>query len=180
VEPLLESEASIRARRRRRTTLTLTVVAVLMLGTFAFAGAYYQGWIGGGSTSKPVANAKCQRTGRAQPSGPKAVTVNVYNATDRTGLAASVAKSLRTQGFKIAKVTNDPLGKSIRGVGEVRHGRMGAGGATLAAARLRGAKVVSDRRTDATVDLVLGNRFTALSAPARVSPPNVSTPTPSC
>jgi hypothetical protein len=108
---------------------------------------------------------------------PSAVTVNVYNATDRQGLAASVAKSLRTQGFKVA---NDPLSKSISGVGEVRRGPTGEAGATLAAARLSGAKVVRDQRTDQTVDMVLGNRFRALSAPPRVAPPKAGTPTPSC
>ena len=177
---LKESEASIQRRHRhRRTTLTLTVVAALMFGTFAIAAAYYQGWIGDRTTTKPLASPRCQGTS-AQALAPSAVTVNVYNATDRQGLAASVAKLLRTQGFKVGKIANDPLSKPIGGVGEVRRGPTGEAGATLAAARLSGAKVVRDQRNDQTVDIVLGNKFTALSAPPKVTPPKGSTPATSC
>ena len=179
MENLKESEApSHQQRRRKRTVRTLTVVALLMLVTFAAAAVYYQGWAGNKASPTPPANAGCQS---ADPSlTPGAVTINVYNATDRAGLAGSVAKSLRTQGFKVATVANDPTGKSMTGVGEVRHGPTGAAGASLAAARLSGAKVVRDERTDNTVDVVLGRRFRALSTPAKTGPPKAGSPSPSC
>jgi len=182
VEYLKETEASVNHRRRqRRTAIILTAVAVLMLGTFAIAAAYYQGWAGSSpGDGQSLASPSCQTRAPGQALTPRAVTINVYNATDRQGLAASVAKSLRSQGFKVGKVANDPLSKSIGGVGEVRRGPTGAAGATLAAARLSGAKVVGDKRTDASVDLVLGNKFTALSVPPKVAPPKGSAPTPSC
>ena len=181
VDYLTESDASIeRRRRQRRTTITLTVVALLMLGTFFYAAAYYQGWVGNRGAPNPLATPACAGATSGQDLVPRAVTLNVYNATDRAGLAASVAKSLRTQGFKVVNVANDPLGKAITGVGEVRHGPTGAAGATLAVARLSGAKVVRDERTDDTVDLVLGSRFRTLSAPSKVAAPKVSAPTPSC
>lgn len=150
----------------------------MMLGSFAYAAAYFQGWVGNGAPTAE-ASSDCQVVTRAQALKASTVTINVYNATDRAGLAASVAKSLRTQGFKVAKVTNDPLGKPIGGVGEVRHGPTGTAGATLAATRLSGAKVVPDGRTDNTVDLVLGNKFTALSVPPKVAPSKATKPTPS-
>ena len=179
MEYLQESGASIhRRRRRRRAAITLTVVGLVMVGTFAYAAAYFQGWVVTRSPS-PSASPTCQAVTPGQALTPSAVTINVYNATDRAGLAASVAKSLRTQGFKVAKVTNDPLGKPIGGVGEVRHGPTGTAGATLAATRLSGAKVVPDGRTDNTVDLVLGNKFTALSVPPKVAPSKATKPTPS-
>ena len=181
-----ESEASIRRRRqrrRRRAAITLTLVGLTMLGTFAYAAAYFQGWVGE-SAPKPAASAACRVVNPAKALTPNAVTINVYNATNRDGLAASVAKSLRTQGFRVAKVANDPLGKRIAGVGEVRHGKTGAPGATLAVTRLPGAKVVPDKRTDNTVDLVLGETFTALApiatgAPGKETRSN-SSPTDSC
>jgi LytR cell envelope-related transcriptional attenuator len=174
-----ESGASIhRRRRRRRAAITLTLVGLMMVGTFAYAAAYFQGWVGT-RTPKPVASGACQVATPAQALKPSAVTINVYNATNRSGLAASVAKSLRAQGFKVGKVANDPLGKSIAGVGEVRHGQTGAAGATLAATRLSGAKVVPDERADATVDLVLGNAFTTLRAPPKVAPSKATKSTPS-
>ena len=108
------------------------------------------------------------------------MTINVYNATNREGLAASVAKSLQKQGFKIATVGNDPLGMSIEGVGEIRRGQAGAAGAGLAAARLLGATVVPDGRTDATVDLVLGYKFTTLTSPPKGARPTTAKPAPAC
>lgn len=176
-----ESEASLRRRRRRRrrrAAITLTLVALMMLGTFMYAAAYFQGWVGK-SAPKPAASAPCRVVTPAKALTPNAVTINVYNATSRAGLAASVAKSLRTQGFKVAKVANDPLDMRIAGVGEVRHGQTGTPGATLAATRLSGAKVVPDKRTDATVDLVLGDTFKALAAPTTVAPAKASKPNPS-
>lgn len=174
-----------RQRRRRRAAITLTLVAVMMLGTFAYAAAYFRGWVGGDPAPKAEASAGCQVASSTRALRPSAVAINVYNSTNRQGLAASVAKSLRTQGFQVQDVANDPLGKQIAGVGEVRHGRTGTAGAALAAARLSGAKVVADKRTDATVDLVLGNRFTALRAPPKVTTANAtkappSPPTDSC
>ena len=179
MEYLKESEApSYHQRRRRRTVRTLTVVAVLLLGTFAGAAVYYQGWAGNKASPTPPASAGCQS---ADPSlSPGAVTINVYNGTDRAGLAGSVAKSLQTQGFKVATVANDPTGKSMAGIGEVRHGTTGAAGASLMASRLTGARVVRDERTDETVDLVLGRKFRALSAPDKTVPTKAGSPSPSC
>lgn len=188
---LQEAGVSIRRRRRRRrAAVTLTMVSLLMLGTFAYAAAYFQGWVGD-RVPKPVASPACQVVTPAKASTPSAVTINVYNATDRDGLAASVAKLLRTQGFKVTEVANDPLGKLIAGVGEVRHGRAGAAGAKLAAARLPGVRVVPDQRAGNTIDLVLGNTFTALRPPRKVAPGKAAAgiqaaikatppPTPSC
>jgi hypothetical protein len=139
----------------------------MMAGTFVYAAAYFQGWVGLGPTNAAASTA-CQTDTPTQALTLDTVTVNVYNATNRDGLARSVAKSLRTQGFKIGEVANDPLGKELLGVGEVRHGKLGAEVATLAAMRLPGAKVVLDKRTDDSVDLVLGNRFSALRASSGV------------
>jgi hypothetical protein len=181
VEYLKESEASTHHRRRRqRTARTLTVIALLMLGSFAYAAAYYQGWVGNSASPQPLASRDCQSADRSRSLSPEEVTINVYNATDRAGLAASVAKSLRTLGFTVAKVANDPKGRSMAGVGEVRHGPTATAGATLVGARLSGARVVRDDRTDDTVDLVLGRRFRALNAPARTGPPKAGSPSPSC
>jgi uncharacterized membrane protein (DUF485 family) len=153
--------SSHRRRQRRRAAVTLTLVGLVMIGTFAYAAAYFQGWVAFG-TPPPVASPACPAAVPAKVVTPGAVTINVYNATNRNGLAASVAKSLRRQGFKVQTIANDPLGKQIAGVGEVRHGQSGATGAKLAALSLLGAAVVLDNRPDDTVDIVLGDRFSAL------------------
>ena len=48
--------------------------------------------------------------------------MNVYNSTKRAGLAGTTARELSRIGFRINKVENDPLGVSLRGVGEIRFG----------------------------------------------------------
>jgi hypothetical protein len=174
--PYSQSAATIRRRRkRRRTAITLTLVWLGMAGTFMYAVAFFQGWVG--SVPSALAIPTCQKVIPVQALKPSAVTINVYNATDRPGLAASVAKSLRRQGFKIAQVANDPLSQSLSGVGQVRHGETGASAAIFTVARLSGATVVDDNRPDATVDVVLGNRFKALSRPSKVARANATRPT---
>ena len=171
--------SSYRRRKRRRATITLSLVGLVMVGTFAYAAAYFQGWVAAARPSS-LASPPCQAADAADAADaltPSTVTINVYNATDRNGLARSVAKSLRTQGFNIGEIANDPLGKRIVGVGEVRHGQLGTADANLVAKRLPGAKVVLDKRTDDSVDLVLGNRFSALRAPAGVVQTHATKPT---
>jgi hypothetical protein len=180
VEYLQESAVSIhRRRRRRRAAITLTLVTALLLSTFAYAASFIQGWV---STNAPktFVSAACHSATSAQPVTSSMVTINVYNATNRDGLAASVAKLLQRQGFKIGTIGNDPLGMSLHGVGQIRAGQTGAAGASLAATRLSGATVVPDGRTDATVDFVLGYKFTALSTPPKGASPIAARPTPSC
>jgi uncharacterized membrane protein (DUF485 family) len=180
VEYWQEPAVSIhRRRRRQRAAITLTLVGSLLLATFVYAAAFVQGWVGT-TASKAVVTAACHGATSATPVTPREVTINVYNSTNRDGLAASVAKLLQRQGFKVATIGNDPLSVSIQGVAEIRSGQAGAAGASLVATRLPGAKVVSDGRTDATVDVVLGYKFKVLSAPGKGVRPTVAKPTPSC
>jgi len=168
-----------RRRKRRRATITLSLVSIMIVGSFAYAAAYFQGWVAAAHPSS-LASPACQSADAADAAvalSPGALTVNVYNATNHDGLARSVAKSLRTQGFTIREIANDPLVKRIAGVGEVRHGQLGTAGATLVAQRLPGAKLVLDKRIDDSVDLVLGNRFSALRAPAGVVQTHATNPT---
>jgi hypothetical protein len=153
----------------------MTFVTSLLVATAMYAATYVQGWVGT-VAPKPTAKPACQPAS-ARPVRPGDVTINVYNTTVREGLAASVARSLRRQGFKVGTVGNDPLGLSIRGVGEIRHGQAGAAGATLTTRRISGAKVVQDNRPDATVDVVLGSAFKAVRPRSKGEPPVVAKPT---
>ena len=75
------------------------------------------------------------RAGRARLTASQ-VTVNVYNATNRAGLAASTAKDVKARGFVDRPVANDPLKKKIDGAGELRFGPNGKAGAALVATML--------------------------------------------
>ncbi|MFI9269709.1 LytR C-terminal domain-containing protein [Kitasatospora sp. NPDC052896] len=98
---------------------------------------------------------------------PQAVTVNVYNATDKSGLAARTADELKQRGFTIGKVGNAPsaLDKKVPGSVQLISGPAGAGAATLLGAQVAGSATMTDSRTDATVDFVIGDGYNALLDP---------------
>ncbi|HET7476854.1 MAG TPA: LytR C-terminal domain-containing protein [Dermatophilaceae bacterium] len=96
--------------------------------------------------------------------------VNVYNTTFRTGLASATAKQLAARGFRTGKSANDPLKSMIAGVGELRYGDRGERQAQLIGKHLPGLASRNDGRPGTSVDLVLGNGYTALLPAASVAP----------
>ncbi|MDT0380177.1 LytR C-terminal domain-containing protein [Streptomyces sp. DSM 42041] len=121
---------------------------------------------------------------------PGKVTVNVLNATSRSGLAAKTAKELKKRGFAVGEIANAPahLDHKVDAPGLL----IGAAGTeTLARMKVLGtqledAKTRHDAREGDDVDLVIGNDFKglakekdadrALTALAQPSPK----PSPSC
>ena len=157
----VESAAYQRARKRRRTTITLLALLVVLLGTYYYASSYWR------NPSTPAASATCTPSVPATgPVLPQQVRVTVYNATKRSGLAAIVTKPLKDRGFVVGSPANDPAKRTIQQSAEVRFGPAGERAAQLVLAQVPGAVPVPDQaRTDATVDLVIGEGFQSL-APA--------------
>jgi LytR cell envelope-related transcriptional attenuator len=98
---------------------------------------------------------------------PKSITVNVLNATKRSGLAGRTAKELKKRGFTIGQVANAP--KSLDHQVDAPALFIGATGAdTLArmkvlGAQVEGSKTRYDNRKGEDVDLVIGKGFTELA-----------------
>ncbi|MFB7247885.1 LytR C-terminal domain-containing protein [Streptomyces populi] len=98
---------------------------------------------------------------------PGQITVNVLNATPRSGLAKQTADELKKRGFKIGDVGNATAAydKKVAGAGIL----LGAKGADQAAlpvlnTQLPGAQLKTDGRTQATtVDLIIGTGFKTLT-----------------
>jgi len=171
---IVESGASSSRRaRRRRALITLGVVSLMLFFAFWYAYSYYRN-----GDARPTATTPVCTTKPAAPT-PADVAVNVYNATDRSGLAARTASDVRKRGFKVVTVANDPLQRTIPGPAEVRYGTAGASESKLVLALVKGAKAVRDARPDASVDLVLGEKFKALAAPPKTPKPSATTATPS-
>ena len=100
------------------------------------------------------------------PVAAKTVKLNVYNATARSGLAGSVSTIFSTRGFGIGAVSNDPAKRKVTAAAEIRHGPKGVRAARTVGAHVDGTVVmVPDRRTDATVDIVLGAAWTKVRTP---------------
>ncbi len=155
--------------RRRHPVATGVLVLLMMAVLF---GATYGAvrLLKGGGGGTPAASGSSPgpcvtttvRPGLVLPK-PATVTANVYNATTRAGLAKRTATDLKTRGFGIGTIANDPLGKAVAGVAEIRYGTAGKDNATLMRFYVIGATLVLDKRTDATIDVVIGEKFTTVT-----------------
>ncbi|MES4902467.1 MULTISPECIES: LytR C-terminal domain-containing protein [unclassified Streptomyces] len=139
---------------------------------------------------------KAGKAARAAQKAPKSlpkpaeITVNVYNATPRTGLAKDTADELRKRGFKIGKVGNAPASydKKVKAPGIL----LGAPAATngpfdVLATQLAGAQTKNDGRSGKDVDLIIGTGFKnlvkerdAVKALAALTSPKPSPSAPAC
>lgn len=97
---------------------------------------------------------------------PGEITVNVYNATPRAGLAKAVGDELAKRGFVIGSVGNAPadFDKKVPGTG-ILLGSPTTDKAVFAVlgTQLAGTTQQTDTRETADVDLILGDAFKELS-----------------
>ncbi|MFE8939594.1 LytR C-terminal domain-containing protein [Streptomyces sp. NPDC000963] len=162
-----------RPHRRRRIVLAATAAAVVLgaagWGTLQLVDVF-SGDAGTKAAAGKQADCKPAPTPTAQAAAalpkPAQITVNVYNATPRSGLAKTTADELKKRGFKVGKVGNAPAAydKKVPGAGLL----LGAPAATKGAfpvlgTQLAGATTRTDARTTADVDLIIGTAFKNLS-----------------
>ncbi|MEU9340692.1 LytR C-terminal domain-containing protein [Streptomyces sp. NPDC048278] len=170
--------------RRRRARLALSVVAsVTALGLVGWGTLQlidvFTG--DGGTASAAGAAGDCVKQAAASPSPaagasaavfpkPAQITVNVYNATTRTGLAKDTADELKKRGFKIGDVGNAPakFDQKVKGTAIL----LGPATALKTSLPVLATQVTAaDQRTEAgrkgtTVDLIIGNAFKTLTPQA--------------
>lgn len=132
--------------------------------------------------AKTAANAKTAKDtaggARGEPAGaPKAapaaalpqpgqITVNVYNATPRAGLAKAVGEELKKRGFLLGHVGNAPADfeKKVTGPGILLGSpRTDKAAFSVLGAQLAGATPQTDAREGTDIDLILGDSFKELT-----------------
>ena len=159
----------VRARSGRRPIPPLIFLLVLAL---AALGVWWNVLRQEGERQEAKEQA-CASAEAAPPSlDPSTVSVRVFNATDQRGLAGTVATELESRGFMVDEIANDSSGRTVTGVGEVRHGPRGNDAAAFLALVLPGAGDYPDTRATAQVDLVLGPEFefpAGLATPEQVA-----------
>ena len=152
----------VRAKRRqRRQTWTFLAMFLLVLATGAASYGYWTGvWTlpGGAARAATICPAP------SITAAPKdAVQVNVLNATERRGLAQTVARQLQARGFRVIRIDNDTGQKPVKQAVVVRYGPSGQQMARTLAAQINGTvRFLQDTREDTTVDLSLQARYKAL------------------
>src|SRR5579859_2735457 len=113
-----------RTKRRRRLIVTVAVAAVLLaaggFGVVSLFSSPAQTPAASACTDK--ANAAAAAAHKVDPRLPATaqIKVNVYNSTDRHGLAAATAALLKQRGFTVLKVTNDPLKANLTVSAQIR------------------------------------------------------------
>ena len=155
------------ANTRRRIISVLSVFVVFFaIGFAAWAfGVNSDSGKTEACEAPPVAEIKPDRT-----------AVNVYNSTVVTGLGQEIADDLKSRGFKIGDVGNDPLRRKIRGTGELRYGSAGERQVEALRAWQPGMMLIKDDRRSPVVDFVLGTKFTKLNdVPVPQTPVTVPT-----
>ncbi|GEK20465.1 LytR C-terminal domain-containing protein [Cellulomonas xylanilytica] len=96
----------------------------------------------------------------ALPIAANQISVKVFNATTRVGLAGATAASLVERGFAVPSAEN--AAATYDGTARIIFGVPGAVQAYTLAAHIDGAVFVLDPRADASVDLALGAEFAEL------------------
>ncbi|MFF7097533.1 LytR C-terminal domain-containing protein [Streptomyces rubradiris] len=169
----------MRPSRRRGRLVAAAVASAAVLGLLGWGTVQlidvFTG--GGDGTTTARRTAHCPAgtaagTGRAPAAEAKAlpapgrITVNVYNATPRSGLAKKTADELRRRGFRIGKVGNaaKEYDKKVKGPGLLL-GSPAAQDTSLRvlATQLTGASVRADAREGADLDLIIGDAFKDLT-----------------
>jgi hypothetical protein len=168
----------IRATPRRRRPVWVPVLVVLAgVGVLFLAGFGLVNWLQTDATSSSDTTSEettaavgevgtCETTfitPAEQLPDKSEVVLNVYNATKRNGLAATTAREFKKEGFRINKVSNDPAGKRIPEVAEIRFGPNAVQAAKLVEYYLAGAKMVELNRSGPRVDVALGRGFTTIA-----------------
>ncbi|HEU5144291.1 MAG TPA: LytR C-terminal domain-containing protein [Dermatophilaceae bacterium] len=161
------SEREYHVRQQRRSAVTLLVVMLGLAGAFFYASTYFR-------DSDPEAR-PCTTVIASGELSPADISVNVYNATGHGGLARAIGNVMTDRGFNVRDIDNDPEGKTIKGVAEVRHGPEGLESAKVVAKHFPGAVLVADKREGDTVDLAIGNRYRNIGPIPPVVTPSVKT-----
>lgn len=183
----------MRRPRRRSKVVLATIASVVALGLAGWGTLQLiDVFTGGDKTAsaadrtEPCPSPKASKPAKVLPQ-PAKITVNVYNATTRGGLAKSAADELKKRGFKIGEVGNATAAydKKVPGTGILLGAPAAADGTfPVLGAQLPGATTKTDARKNGEVDLIIGKKFTAFSKPqtaaAALSALTKPAPAPSC
>ncbi|MEU8029934.1 LytR C-terminal domain-containing protein [Streptomyces sp. NPDC049099] len=167
----------MRPPRRHGRLVAAVVASAAVLGLLGWGTLQLiDVFTGGKKGTVAAAKTECRKT-KAAPAArvralprPGDITVNVYNATQRTGLAKDTADALKRRGFKIGDVGNatKEFDKKVKNAGmllgppEARNTSLAVLGTHLAGAEQRTAA----GRKGAAVDLIIGDAFKGLTSPA--------------
>ncbi|WP_394940681.1 LytR C-terminal domain-containing protein [Psychromicrobium sp. YIM B11713] len=151
----------IRRRYRRWHLITIAVLSGVLVVATVLAILISRGVIAlpSASPSSAVSNS-CPTVTFEYPEN-ISITVNVFNSTLRTGLAASVAKELKKRGYRVGSVGDGKISTEAAGV--IVSGSAGQAAAYNLQKNFPKMEYRRDDRSDSTVDVYLAQGFAALT-----------------
>lgn len=164
----------MRRPRRRGRLVVLGTASVAVLGVAGWGTLQLIDVFTGGGNPASAVGTKAACAAKASPSpspralpAPSGITVNVLNATTRSGLAKKTADELKKRGFKIGEVGNatKEYDKKVKATGVL----LGPAAALNTSLPVLGTQLAGAQpRTDAArkgteVDLIIGDGFTRLT-----------------
>ncbi|MDF3148475.1 MULTISPECIES: LytR C-terminal domain-containing protein [unclassified Streptomyces] len=170
----------MRRRRRRGRLVGIAVASAAVLGMIGWGTLQLIDLFTGGGGKASAAGTKAGCGTRATPSAtptatgalpePGKITVNVFNATTRSGLAKQTADELKKRGFKIGDVGNatKQFDKKVKGTGLL----LGPDAALHTSLPVLATQLgTAERRTEVArkgtaVDLIIGDKFKELTKKA--------------
>lgn len=175
-----------RAIQQRQTIVIGGLVAALLLVALVAAAIYAQILPApfdrefsadpeSDSAGAPAADAQpCPPEG-AEPRALDEITTNVFNATERAGLASTTAQELVAAGVVVNQQGNWG-GGTYEGAVRIVAGSSGVVPAYSVARVFPSAQVTMDDRTDESVDIILGDAFDAPLPPEEIGALDPSAP----
>lgn len=166
----------VRLRRRILHVVVLVMLVGMLVAAIVVAFAIMNGQIKLPTAERSKAVVSVCPAATYDYTPPEKVTVNIYNSTNRPGLARSVADQLAARKFIVGAVANTT--SSYRGVALVVSGAAGQSAAFSVQRNVPGSDYVQDGRTDPSVDVIITGDFKELAKPELVdqSPGQLSCP----
>ena len=175
-EPENTEDNPVRLRRRILHVVVLVMLVGMLVAAIVVAFAIMNGQIKLPTAERSKAAVSVCPAATYDYTPPEKVTVNIFNSTNRPGLARSVADQLAARKFIVGAVANTT--SSYRGVALVVSGAAGQSAALSVQRNVPGSDYVQDGRTDPSVDLIITGDFKELAKPELVdqSPGQLSCP----
>jgi hypothetical protein len=160
------SDNPVRLRRRILHGVVLVLLVGLIISAIVVALAIMNGQIKIPTAERTAAAASACPATTFDYTPNEKVTLNVFNATNRPGLARSVADEFLARKFAVAEVGNTQSG--YRGVAAVISGAAGQSAAFSVQRNLPASDYFQDGRSDGSVDVILTAEYKELIAPELV------------